>query len=72
MKFHKEAMLNLVFLEVEQAGQKGITTKEIRARYPNIPYSSITARPAQLEAESKIWYASDKRKACRVMRSYNV
>jgi hypothetical protein len=62
-------MLTLVYKEVVKAGRHGVTTKEIRAMYPYIPSSSITARPAQLEAENRIYYEGDKRDRCRVMRA---
>jgi hypothetical protein len=62
-------MLTLVYKEVVKAGRHGVTTKEIRAMYPYLPYSSITARPAQLEAENRIYYEGDKRDRCRVMRA---
>jgi|SRR6056300_1424897 len=62
-------MLTLVYREVVKAGRQGITTKEIRAKYPYFPYSSITARPAQLETENRIYYEGDKRDRCRVMRA---
>ena len=61
-------MLALVYSEVVKAGDRGITTKEIRAIYPHLPYSSITARPAQLESDGKIYYLGDKRDKCRVIR----
>ena len=61
-------MLTLVYKEVVKAGKHGITTKEIRALYPYLPYSSITARPAQLEADRRIYYEGDKRDKCRVIR----
>ena len=62
-------MLALVHDEVVKAGIRGITTKEIRTMYPHLPYSSITARPAQLEEQGDIFYQGDKRDRCRVMRS---
>lgn len=58
----------LVFQAVQGSGEIGITTKEIRAMCPDAPYSSITARPASLEEEGKIYYLGDKRDGCRVMR----
>lgn len=62
-------MLALVYNEVVKAGASGITTKEIRTRYPFYPYSSITARPAALQQKGKIYYEGDKRDGCRVMRA---
>ncbi len=62
-------LLTLVYDEVVKAGKKGVTTKEIRAMYPYLPYSSITARPTQLEAKGYIYYEGDKRDKCRVIRA---
>ena len=62
-------MLQLVYDEVVNSGSNGITTKEIRAIHPDLPYSSITARPAQLEEDGLVYYEGDKRDRCRVMRA---
>ena len=62
-------MLALVHEEGVKSGIKGITTKEIRNMYPHLPYSSITARPAQLEDQGDIFYQGDKRDRCRAMRA---
>jgi hypothetical protein len=43
--------------------------KKTRAKHPELPYSSITARPAALEQEGLIYYKGDKRDGCRVMRA---
>lgn len=59
----------LVLNAVIAAGEYGATTREIRERHPELPYSSITARPADLEQSGLIYYRGDKRKKCRVMRS---
>ena len=64
-------LLALVYDEVVKAGERGITTKEIRAMYPYLPYSSITARPATLEENGDIFYRGDKRDRCRIMRASN-
>ena len=59
----------LVYDAVVAAGDRGITTKEIRALHPELPYSSVTARPAALEEDGLIFYREgDKRDGCRVMR----
>ena len=58
----------LVFRLIKKSADEGITTKEIRALYPTLAYSSITARPASLEQEGKLYYLGDKRDGCRVMR----
>ena len=62
-------MLTLVYKEIVKAGRRGITTKEIRRMYPYLPYSSITARHAQLQTDGKIYYEGDRRESCRVIRA---
>ena len=69
MKVSSGKMLELVYSEVVSAGEAGVTTKEIRSKYPFMPYSSITARPATLEELGKIYYRGDKRDKCRIMRA---
>ena len=69
MKVSSGKMLELVYSEVVAAGEAGVTTKEIRSKYPFMPYSSITARPATLEELGKIYYRGDKRDKCRIMRA---
>jgi hypothetical protein len=62
-------LLKLVYDEINSSGGAGITTKEIRAKYPELAYSSITARPKTLEEEGLIYYVDgDVRERCRVMR----
>jgi sulfur transfer complex TusBCD TusB component (DsrH family) len=59
----------LVLNAVIAAGEYGATTREILERHPEIAYSSVTARPADLARSGLIYYRGDKRKKCRVMRS---
>lgn len=58
----------LVYDEIKESGRQGITAKEILAKYPHLPYSSITARPKSLEEDGLIEYVGDKRDGARVMR----
>jgi hypothetical protein len=62
-------LLKLVLNEVDAAGTKGITAKEILSKHPKLPYSSITARPTQLEKARLIYYKGDKRNGARIMRA---
>ena len=57
-------VLNLV----EEAGVKGTTTKEMTKQFPDVPHSSITSRPNELEKLNLIFYAGDKRNGSRVIR----
>ena len=57
-----------VFAQIKEAGEKGITTKEIGRKYPTIAYSSITSRPVELEKLELIFYKGDKRANARVIR----
>ena len=57
-------VLNLI----EEAGQKGITIREMTKRFPEISPSSITSRPNELEKLELIFYAGDKRDGSRVIR----
>ena len=53
---------------IEEAGQKGITIREMTKRFPEISPSSITSRPNELEKLELIFYAGDKRDGSRVIR----
>ncbi len=66
---------SMVYDAVVGFGKLGCISDEVRAQYPNYPYSSITARYAALERKGKIFYKGDKRKGesgrnQRVIRSY--
>ena len=58
----------LVLNAIKDAGSEGITAKEVLMQYPELPYSSITARPKALEAKGLIYYGGDVRERSRVMR----
>ena len=57
-------VLNLI----EEAGEKGITVKEMEKNYPNMGRSTISCRPSELERLNLIFYAGDKRDGSRVIR----
>jgi len=61
-------MRQLVFTLIEESGERGITAKEIMSKHPSIKYSSITARPTELEKLGLIFYKGDKRDSARVIR----
>ena len=53
---------------VEEAGPRGTTTKEMTRNHPNIPTSSISSRPNELEKLGLVFYLGDKRDKARVIR----
>ena len=53
---------------IEEAGEKGITVKEMEKNYPNMGRSTISSRPSELERLNLIFYAGDKRDGSRVIR----
>lgn len=57
-----------VLAQVEKAGRHGVTAKQIVSDFPNMPYSSLTARPKTLEERGLIFYEGDRRGGARVMR----
>ena len=57
-------VLNLI----EEAGAKGITIREMTKRFPEMPSSSITSRPNELEKLGFVFYAGDKRDGSRIIR----
>ena len=61
-------MRKFVFAQIEEAGEKGITIKEMVFNNPHIPTSSITSRPIELEKLELIFYRGDKRNSARVIR----
>jgi len=58
----------LVMDAVTDSAEAGITAKEIVKNFPTLPYSSITARPAALEREGRIFYLGDRRDGSRIIR----
>ena len=57
-------VLNLI----EEAGSKGVTIREMTKRFPEMPSSSITSRPNELEKLGFVFYAGDKRDGSRIIR----
>ena len=57
-------VLNLI----EEAGVRGVTIREMTKRFPEMPSSSITSRPNELEKLGFVFYAGDKRDGSRVIR----
>lgn len=53
---------------IEQAGSRGRTIKEMTTENPNVPTSSISSRPNELEKLGLVFYAGDKRDRARVIR----
>lgn len=53
---------------IEEAGERGITIKEMVFNNQNLPTSSITSRPNELEKLNLIFYKGDKRDNARVIR----
>jgi hypothetical protein len=53
---------------IEEAGNKGITAKEMKKEYPDMGYSTISSRPSELERLNFIFYKGDKRDGSRVIR----
>jgi hypothetical protein len=53
---------------IEEAGNKGITVKEMNKEYPDISFSTISSRPIELERLNLIFYKGDKRDGARVIR----
>ena len=61
-------MKQLVHQDIIDAGFFGITAREIADRHPDLPYSSVTSRPAELERDGLIYYKGDKRNGARIIR----
>ena len=61
-------MRKFVFAQIEEAGERGTTIKKMVFNNPEIPSSSITSRPNELEKLELIFYRGDKRANARVIR----
>ena len=61
-------MRQFVFDLIEQSGPDGTTIKEMVAANPDIPTSSITSRPNELEKQGLVHYRGDKRDGARIIR----
>ena len=58
-----------VFNLITEAGEAGVTIREMTKRFPEISPSSITSRPNELEKLGLIFYVGDKRNGSRVIRN---
>jgi hypothetical protein len=52
----------LVLQTIRQAGPRGMTQDELLQQFPNLSYSSVTARPAALKRRGLIADSGEKRK----------
>lgn len=62
----------LVFDAIKESGVRGATIKELARAYPDVPYTTLSARPKALQEKGLIYYAGDVRENSRVMRSCEV
>jgi len=53
---------------VEEAGNKGITVKEMNKESPDVCYTALSPRPVELERLNLIFYKGDRRDGARVIR----
>ena len=58
----------LVLDSIIQSGQAGMTIKELGRKHPDVPYTTLSARPKALEEKHFIYYLGDTREGSRVMR----
>jgi len=59
----------LVLDLIRSSGERGITYKEMCCARPDIPPTTLSARPKALEEKGFIYYRGDRRDGCRVMRA---
>jgi hypothetical protein len=52
----------MVYREIKGAGRDGLISDDLLIKFPNLPYSSVTARFAALERKGFIVRSGDKRK----------
>ena len=58
----------LVLDAIKDSGDHGATIKELARAYPDVPYTTLSARPKALQEKGLIYYAGDVREKSRVMR----
>lgn len=58
----------LVLDSIIESGERGITIKELGKKHPDVPYTTLSARPKALEEKSLIYYLGDTREGSRVIR----
>ena len=72
-KVNTRQMEHRVLMAVVDAGDAGVTAKELLAmpRFQGVPYSSITSRPSALENKGLIFYKKNEpsRDGARIMRA---
>jgi len=61
-------MQTYVLSLIAEAGERGITTKEMQLAHPEKRPSSLSSRPNELEKKGLVFYAGDKRSGARVIR----
>jgi hypothetical protein len=61
-------MQQYVLSLIEEAGARGITTKEMQLAHPEKRPSSLSSRPNELAKRGLVFYAGDKRSGGRVIR----
>lgn len=54
---------------IKKAGIEGTTVKQLCKENPDTPFSTISARPSELEKLGLIFYNGDTREGARVMRA---
>lgn len=54
---------------IKNAGIEGTTVKQLCRENPETPFSTISARPSELEKLGLIFYNGDTREGARVMRA---
>ena len=64
-----ENLRQKVLTMIQEAGEVGITAKEMQRKCPELTGGSISSRPKELEKEGKVFYRGDKRDGARVIRS---
>ncbi len=57
----------LVLDSIKDAGDRGITYKELCRLHPNVPATTLSARPKALEEKGLIYYRGQIREKSRVM-----
>lgn len=67
LKVDVNGLEKLVYNEIRKSGRKGRTGKELLSRFPNLPYSSLTARPSALLRKGLIERNGERRDGAFVL-----
>jgi len=51
----------LILEAIRESGERGMTADELRSRFPDLSYSSVTARPSSLKAKGLIFDSGRRR-----------